>query len=308
MTMQKRFPEEGIIVALAAPFDANGVLMEAELARHLAWLRETGVQGVVALGSTGEFPLLDLAQRNTVLDAVARHAGDLPVVANISDNRPSVVAELGRRARELNFAGVAIMPPSFFPTPGEDQLAHFLFAAEAAQLPVMLYNFPELTGNRIAPETVAAFAEQALMSAIKQSGGEFAYHEELVRLGKERGFVVFSGSDLRIPEARALGACGSIGGMVNYVPEIMLEQDRACRTGDTEQAQNLALRMAEVGRLVNQLSFPENVAAGLRARGFDPGTPKRCLSEPTLARIQSVAEALRTLLHGYDLSPVVPRG
>ena len=97
------------------------------------------------------------------------------------------------------------MPPSFYSVSDADQLAFFLHAADAAQLPVMLYNFPELTGNRIAMDTIAAFGDRAPMVAIKQSGREFEYHNELIALGREKGFVVFSGADTRLPEVFALG-------------------------------------------------------------------------------------------------------
>jgi dihydrodipicolinate synthase/N-acetylneuraminate lyase len=67
-------------------------------------------------------------------------------------------------------------------------LAHFLHAANAADLPTYLYNFPELTGTRINVETVAAFAELAPMAGIKQSGQEFEYNRELIALGRDEIF------------------------------------------------------------------------------------------------------------------------
>jgi len=151
------------------PCDPGGHLLENALADHLGWLKQRSIHGVLALGSTGEFPLLAVDERRRVLETVARLAAPLPVIANISDIRPVVVAELARFARELRLPGVAVMPPSFFRVSAADQLAFFEFAAEAAQLPVMLYNFPELTGNRIALETMAAFCDRAPMAGIKQS-------------------------------------------------------------------------------------------------------------------------------------------
>ena len=69
----------------------------------------------------------------------------------------------------------------------------------------MLYNFPELTGKRIDLPTIAAFADRAPMIGIKQSGGEFAYHQDLIALGREKGFAVMSGSDTRLPEVFQAG-------------------------------------------------------------------------------------------------------
>jgi 4-hydroxy-tetrahydrodipicolinate synthase len=304
--MESRFPREGVLVALILPFDANGRLMESALAEHLQWLRERGVHGVLALGSTGEFPLLSIDQRKAALEAVARLADPLPVIANISDNNPAVVAELGRYAHYLELPGVAIMPPGFFPATAADQLEHFLYAAEVSALPVMLYNFPERTGTRIAAETVEAFAERAPMAAIKQSGGEFDYHRALIALGKEKDFSVFSGADTRLPEAFRLGAAGCIGGLVNMVPELMLEQFRVFRKGEAGQLEPTASRLKEVGAIVDRLTFPENCMAGLRARGFDPGVPKRRLSRDTLALSEEVTSVLREKFveWGLPLAPV----
>jgi len=300
--MKTPFPREGVLAALSLPFDRDGRLKEAALAAHLGWLRERGIHGVLALGSTGEFPFLSLEQRKEVLATVASMAGPLPVVANISDIRPDVVAGLGRFACELGLAGVAVMPPHFFPVAPADQLAFFEHAAQAAGgLPVLLYNFPELTGNRISLETIAAFADCAPMAGIKQSGAEFGYHDALIALGREKGFSVFSGADTRLPEVFGLGASGCIGGLVNLVPEYMVEQFRVFRRGEPGVLEPVASRMRQVGAIIDRLKFPLNVAAGLAARGFDPGTPKSIVSAETGRVYSAVVGELRRCFREWGL-------
>ena len=147
--MSKKFPRQGILAALSLPTDESGNLLRAELARNLEFLKGQGIHGVLALGSTGEFPQFDLAQRKAALSIVAELAAPLPVIANISDIRPHVVAALGKFARELGLPAVTIMTPGFFPSSQDDALAHFLHAADNSGLPTFLYNFPELTGTRI---------------------------------------------------------------------------------------------------------------------------------------------------------------
>ena len=215
-------PTKGIIAALWTPTDRDGNLLRAELAKNIGFLKHHGVHGILVMGSTGEFPHFSPDERMRVFELVAELAAPLPVIANLSDVRPRVVADLGRAARRLGLSAVTIMTPWFFPFTQSDLLAHFLRAADASGLPTMLYNFPERTGNRIDLETVAAFAERAPMLGIKQSGAEFAYHEPLIRLGREKNFVVFSGADTRLPEVFALGAAGCIGGLVNIAPELMV--------------------------------------------------------------------------------------
>ena len=299
-------PREGVLVALAIPTDARGRLMKRALAAHVAWLRTSGVHGIWALGSTGEFVRFTVEERKAILEFIVEAATPLPVIANISDIRPQAVAELGRFARRLKVAGVAVMPPYFYPVSAADQLAFFERAADAAQLPVFLYNFPELTGNRIAIETVAAFADRAPLAGIKQSGPEFAYHEALIALGREKNFAVFTGADSRLPEALALGAVGCIGGQVNFIPEYVVEQFRMCREGRPGDPALLAAHMREVRKWMDRLPLPLNMAAGIEARGLEPGHPKMGVSDSSAAIYREIVAGLRTCFAEWNLPPHRP--
>ncbi len=297
----------GIFSAQWIPVDAQGRVDRASLAAHLDFEKRAGIQGVLALGSTGEFPFFNPEERKQVLSIVAELAAPLTLFANVTDIRPRVSVELGRHAKSLGYRCVALMPPMFYPVSQADMLAYFLHVAEQVDLPVMLYNFPELTGKRIDLPTVRAFAERAPMLAIKQSGGEFAYHRELIALGKEKNFAVMSGADTRLPEVFGLGAAGCIGGLVNIVPELMVLIDRVCRQGQAGDIKQAAAAMVEVGRIVDQLTFPLNVGAGLEARGFRPGTPKAVVSPESrhiYARIMTEMVALFRRHHLALASPV----
>ncbi len=291
----------GIFSAQWMPTDATGRLDRVSLAAHIDFERRAGISGVLALGSTGEFPHFTTEERKAALETVAELAAPLPVLCNITDIRPSAAIDLGRHAGTLGVAAVALMPPPFFPVSQADMLAYFLHVADAVKLPVMLYNFPELAGKRIEPATVAAFADRAPMIAIKQSGGQFDYHRELIALGREKDFVVMSGSDTRLPEVFALGATGCIGGLVNIVPELMIHIDRVCRQGEPGDASAAAEAMQDLGRVIDQLTFPLNVAAGLQARGFDPGAPKTVVSPDSPARDESLVSALPALFERHGL-------
>jgi 4-hydroxy-tetrahydrodipicolinate synthase len=180
-------------------------------------------------------------------------------------------------------------------------LEFFLRAAEPVDLPMYLYNFPELTGNRIDLETVEAFADRAKMAGIKQSGAEFAYHKPLIQLGREKNFSVFSGSDTRLPEVFALGAAGAIGGLVNFVPEMMVQIYNAYREGCLDTANEAQKRMVQTGVVVNRLNFPLNVAAGLEARGFDPGDPKTVVSPRSQGIYIAMVHEFRQLFSQWRL-------
>jgi 4-hydroxy-tetrahydrodipicolinate synthase len=290
-----------VIVALSLPTNRQGRVLQRALATHLAWLRESGVHGVLALGSTGEFVRLSLEERIAALEMIADLAAPLPVIANVSDIDPRVAARLGRVARRLGLPGIAVMPPHFYPVSAADQLAFFLHVAEAASLPVMLYNFPELAGNRIAIATVEAFSKRAELVAIKQSGGEFSYLEPLVVLGRKRDFSVFSGADTRLEEAFKIGAAGCIGGFVNFVPEPMLEIYRCLHEGVPGDPSVAAERLREVGRAMGKATFPLNISAGIEARGFDAGVPKTVISTESQRAHTAIVRELKAMFKSWKL-------
>jgi dihydrodipicolinate synthase/N-acetylneuraminate lyase len=295
---------KGIFSAQWIPTDPNGRIIRGSLASHLAFEKRAGINGVLALGSTGEFPHFTVDERKQTLALVAELAAPLPVFANITDIRPKAAIELGRYAKSLGMRAVAVMPPVFFPVSQADMLAYFLHVAEGVDLPVMLYNFPELTGKRIDLPTITAFADRAPMIAIKQSGGEFAYHKDLIALGREKRFAVMSGADTRLTEVFKLGGAGCTGGLVNIVPELMVQIYRVCGEGLPGDATLAAERMKEVGRVIDQLNFPLNVAAGLEARGIDPGTPKTIVSAESRALYDKIVREFRTLFAEWQLAPV----
>src|SRR2546423_11698225 len=129
--MTNDFRPRGIYSAQWIPTDADGQVDRASLAAHLQFEQRHGISGVLALGSTGEFPHFSIDERKAVLSTVAERAAGLPVIANISDLRPRAAVELGRCARSLGLAAVALMPPPFYPVSQADMLAFFLHVADA---------------------------------------------------------------------------------------------------------------------------------------------------------------------------------
>lgn len=287
------------------PVDARGQLDQGALRDHMQWLIANGVHGFMGLGSSGRFAQMDVAERQSILTTLIEIAGPLPVIANISDIRPKAIAALACTARETGAAAVAVMPPSFYKVSDADQLAFFRYAADVAKIPVLLYNFPELTGNRISLETIAAFADNHDMAGIKQSGGEFEYHKDLIDLGREKNFAVYSGSDIRLPETLPMGAAGCIGGLVNIVPEIMVGQFNHFRNGGKIDLVESTARMAEVARIVNQVPLPCSVMAGVAGRGWCSGSHITVLSSETLRSMEQISEELRSrfMEWGMELGP-----
>jgi 4-hydroxy-tetrahydrodipicolinate synthase len=294
-------PRAGIIAALWTPTDASGALMTTAMRAQIEWIRSAGVHALMPLGSTGEFVFLTPEQRLEVLQCVAECAGGLPLVANVSDLVPRVVAGLCNQARDLGYLAISILPPWYFPVSPADQLEFFLRAAEAAKLPVFLYNFPDFTTNRISLETIAAFAARAPLAGVKQSGAEWTYHAELVRLGRELNFSVVTGGDTRLVEAMKLGVTGCVGGTANFCPELLVAIYESVRAGDIAAAKKSQEQLVELVRIMDEVRFPLSVAVAMKARGRPPGVSKQVVSKETLMQMEALVPRLQERYREFGL-------
>lgn len=296
------FSCDGVIAALWTPTDNTGRLLEKELEAHLHFLRRQGLVGLMVLGSTGEFPHLELAERCRLLQAVAARADSLPILANISDIRPNVAAELARLARSLGVAAVALLPPYFYPLAPDDLTEFFVRTAETAGLPLVLYNFVERTGNSITLEVVAAVADRVPLLAVKQSGGTFDFLRALADLGKKKNFFVLTGADTRLADAMACGAVGCVSGLANAVPELVVAVHQAVRQAQPEAGRAAAQRLDQLVPRIGRLCFPLDVAAAMEARGQEVGHPKALMSSATRQRYTQVVAELRALYQEWGLN------
>jgi 4-hydroxy-tetrahydrodipicolinate synthase len=294
---------EGVLPALFTPITTRGDLDLEGLRRNLTWLAGFNPHGVLALGSTGEFLHLDLAQRQRLLETARTAAPPLPLIANISDIRPAWVARLGQVARGCGCVAVTLLPPYFFPVQDADLVEFFVRSAEAAQLPLYLYNFPERTGNRLPLEVIVDVAKRVPLAGVKHSGADFAYHAELAQLGGEHGFVVFTGADVRLRDAMAMGVTGCVSGLANAVPELVLAVYHATRDGRPAAGAASAQCLEQLDRLASTVPFPLNIGALMEARGLRVGPPKTIVSAPTTAAYGQLKHAAHAQFAQWRLEP-----
>src|SRR5205809_679680 len=109
------FSLKGIIPAVWTPTDADGNLLKEALRKNIEAMLAAGVDGLLVLGSTGEFIHLGVEQRKEILECAVEFAHGTPVLTNVSHTNPRVVAELGWHATQAGAAGVSLLPPWFYP-------------------------------------------------------------------------------------------------------------------------------------------------------------------------------------------------
>jgi 4-hydroxy-tetrahydrodipicolinate synthase len=285
-------PLRGIFPAIWTPTRESGALDRAALQSNISFLRRSGVHGLMALGSTAEFARFSGEERKAILQAIVSEANGLPVLVNVSDIRLENAIALGLGAKSVGAFAISALPPYFFPVEQDDLVEYFVRLAEAVQLPLVLYNFPEVTGKRIEIETIAAVGRRVELLGVKQSGNDFEYHKQLLQLAKSQKFAVMTGFDTRLLDALSWGAAGCVSGLANAVADHLVALYQAYGAGDPA-APTLAGQMAEMGGVVARLSFPLNVMAAIEARGLRAGAFKTPIAPRTRARYTALVEELK---------------
>ncbi len=216
----------GITAPTVTPFD-DGSIDESPLVDLLDHLEAGGIDAVFPCGTTGEFPSLTADEQRRVVEATVDHA-DVPVVAGAAATSVADTVAAIDRAAEAGADAAAIVAPYFTTAnaPAGNR-AFFEAVLDEAALPVLLYNIPQCTGQRIEPETVAAVADRDDVVGIKDSSGDLAYFLSVLRETPDE-FLCLQGYDALLVPALRMGADGGVNALSNAVPEVLGEAfDRA---------------------------------------------------------------------------------
>lgn len=215
----------GILLPFPTPFDKDGEVDAAALQFSINKWNDTGVQGYVALGSTGEAVHLDDGERATVIDA-ARAAVPSALRLLVGTGRQSTRETISetRRAAHLGADAALIVTPHFYRA-AMTPLAlinHYTAIADAAPIPVVLYNIPKNTGVHLMPETVARLSEHQNIVGIKDSSGDLLNLIGMLRCVPDN-FAVVVGTASLLYAALGAGASGGIVAAGCIAPSLTVE-------------------------------------------------------------------------------------
>jgi len=239
----------GCGTAIVTPFKADGSIDEAALRALVSWQIESGIDFIVACGSTGEAATLDEDEWLTAVGIVAETAaGRVPVWAGCTHNATRTLVRLAGRLREIRGVDAVLSANPYYNKPSQEgQFQHFLALAQAvAPLPITLYNIPGRTGVSLEPGTVLRLAEAAPnIQAIKESSGKLPQVTELVH-SLPHGFKIFSGDDNMALASIGVGAHGLISVAANEIPAEMGRMIRAALANNWAEARDLERRYARL--------------------------------------------------------------
>jgi 4-hydroxy-2-oxoglutarate aldolase len=284
---------------MATPFD-NGDISTSAIAFNIErWLR-AGVGGIVALGSNGEAPLLDEAESDRVIgaarDAIPR--GTLLIAGTGRESTPATVSA-SRRAASLGADVVLVRTPSYFKgrmTP-EAFVRHYTAVADATPVPVLLYNYPAVTGVSLAPDTVARLGAHPNIAGLKETGSDAAQLADYVD-GAPADFSVIAGSAPTFYASLCLGARGGILAAACVVPEVCVRLFDRFTASDHAAARDLQRRLTPIARLVTTKHGVPGLKAAMTLAGYVGGDPRAPLSPAPPEAIEEIRAALACLGEG----------
>ncbi len=286
----------GIYPALVTPMTEREEVDLPKLEALVEYLIGAGVQGLIPLGSTGEFYALSPQERRDVLATVVRTtAGRVPVVAGVNAAATREVVQYAREAEALGANGVMVAPPYYSLPRPDELLEHFRAVDAAIGIPIMLYNFPARTGVDLRPEFVERLAELKNVRYIKDSTGETWRISEIIQRCGDR-MQVFVGGDTVAFEGLVLGSAGWVAAIANVCAAEHVRLYRLLECKDIAAARDYFYHLLPLFSLFEHSGkFTQFVKASCGLAGRDAGPPRRPLLPPNADELESIREALEQL-------------
>lgn len=245
------------------------------VAEHLV---ECGIDGILALGSTGEFTWLDQEDKKRYFTELS-HAlsGRAELLLGVGGLHYRDTVELANFSQGLDAVrGVMVISEFYFNMSQDDFYNYYAYMAEQIKGRVYVYNYPARTGNSISADTIAKLARKySNIVGLKDSVGTFEHTKEVFEkvLDVRPDFEIFSGFDNQFGDNVALGGAGGIGALSNIVPRLWSSWVKANREGDAERMAEGARRIEALMPIYSLESNPQKILKEiLKALGFPIST------------------------------------
>ncbi len=258
---------EGVFAPIPTPFSIKDKAINFDfIERHLRFLSERGVNGIVALGTNGEFPSLSIEERKSIIAWVMKFRAGLKVIVQTGSSSFVETVGLCDYAREMGADGLLISCPYYFKNIADEALIeYYREILNRIQHPIFLYNMPQNTHVTISSKTIEALLSFRHFVGLKDSSG--AWEDTKSYIESFRSLHVFVGNDALVNSGLRAGAGGSITAATNTVPELLAEIYSS--RNDPQKQDQLQQKLSAYRQLFQK--FPIHAATKylLHLRGFD---------------------------------------
>ena len=231
----------GSIVALVTPFAKDGGIDFDALARLVDFHLQSGTDGLLVLGTTGESSTMTHEEDDAVMRAVVKQvAGRIPVIAGSGSNCTQTMVEKSLSYQRIGADGLLIITPYYNKSNEEGIYQHLKAVADSVDIPCILYNIPGRTGCSISLRNIERLARHHNVMGLKEASGNVAFAADAARFIDD-GFRMYSGEDALTVPLMSLGASGTISVWANIEPQKVHAMCRAFMDGDVQAARDMQL-------------------------------------------------------------------
>lgn len=299
--MATRTPWHGVIVATALPFNDDMSVDYDGFAEHVAWLAESGCDGVAPNGSLGEYQnLSDVERAQVVKTAVEASPEGFTVMAGVGAYGALQSARWAEQAAEAGAQCVMLLPPNSYRANHEQVKDHYATVGKVG-LPIIGYNNPIDTKVDLVPELIADIHAAGNMVGVKEFSGDPRRIYEIKELAPDIDILI--GTDDTVLEVGLAGAVGWVSGYPNAIPQSCIELFNLCTSGKVEdlvRGQEIYRDLHSLLRWDSKTEFVQAIKLSMDIVGRKGGAcrpPRLPLSEALVARI--TADTERAVAAGY---------
>ncbi len=258
----------GCGTALVTPFARDGSVDERALRALVEWQITEGIDFLVPCGSTGEAATLRPEEHRRVVEIVVETvSGRVPVMAGAGSNDTRKAISLSREMREAGATHLLHVSPMYSKPPQRGIVAHFRAIADAAELPVVLYNVPGRTASNMEAHTTLELAEVPGIVAVKEASGSIEQIKAILR-GRPAHFSVLSGDDALTIDVMRGGGDGVISVVSNAAPRGMADLCLLAGEGDWRAATGIHERLSPLMEAAFIESNPIPIKSALAMMGM----------------------------------------
>lgn len=268
-----------VLTAMVTPFDEAGKV-DYEQAKKLATaLLDSGTDGLVLTGTTGESPTLSTEEKLRIYSEVrSAIAGRAPIIAGTCNYNTAESIEISREAQKIGVDGILGTVPYYNKPPQEGLYRHFKAIAEAVPLPMILYNVPSRTVTNMLPETTIRLSEVDNIVGVKEASGNFDGIAKIVQHSAP-GFLVYSGDDSSTLPILSLGGYGIVSVASHLIGKQIQRMIQQFVRGEVEEAAGLHRAMLPLVNSLFVVTNPIPLKYALNKAGFNVGKPRLPLIE-----------------------------
>ncbi len=283
---------KGVFPALVTPFVRKTEDVDEEAYRTLIRYALPNVDGLVTSGTTGEFPYLTREEQRRLVEIGVEEAGGKPVVAGCGASSTQEALTLARDAKDAGASAALIVTPYFLHPSDKGVYQHFYDIATAVDLPIILYNIPQVMDSYLPRTVVEDLADLPNVIGLKDSSGDLTYTMELLEYAGDR-IDIFVGHDEVVLPALAGGVSGFILASAQVYPEVWQEVIRLAGEGQLEEARALQRSVQKLSRIFCRYGGGVAVKAALKLMGLDMGPPRKPLKAVGGALIHETRAEIR---------------